>query len=138
MKKILLIILLFAAGVSFAQIKVPDKVKSAFDGKFPNATPVKWEDDDDDFTAGFSLDSVNYFATFSEDGGWVETGIMISYDNLPDAVKKAVKDKFKNSEIKCCYKVEDFKGIIYYEVDVIKDSKTIELYFNKDGTEADD
>ena len=138
MKKIFLIILLCAASVSFAQVKVPDKVKSAFEGKFPNATSVKWEVDEDEFTAGFTSDSINYYTTFNEDGKWVETGVMISYDNLPDPVKKGVKDKFKDNEIKCCYKVEDFKGTVYYEVDVKKESKIIELYFNKDGSEADD
>jgi hypothetical protein len=138
MKKILLIILLCAAGISFAQVKVPDKVKSAFEGKFPNATAVKWEADDEEYSADFTSDSINYYATFIKDGKWVETGLMIAYESLPDAVKKAVKDKFKDSEIKCCYSIEDFKGVIYYEVDIKKDSKIIELYFNKDGSEADD
>lgn len=138
MKKILLLVIIFAASVSLAQIKVPDKVKSAFEGKFPNATAVKWEADDDEFTADFSSDSINYYTTFADDGKWIETGVMISYETLPDAVKKGVKDKIKDAEIKCCYRAEDFKGTVFYEVDVNKGGKTIELYFNKDGSEADD
>ena len=138
MKKVLLILLICATSVSLAQVKVPDKVKSAFEGKFPNATAVKWEADDDEYTALFVSDSINFYTTIAEDGKWQETGVMIAYDNLPDAVKKSVKDKFKDNEIKCAYKVDDLNGIISYEVDIIKDGKVIELYYNKDGTEADD
>lgn len=138
MRKIFLIILIITAGISFAQTKVPDKVKTAFDGKFPNAAVMKWEADDDEYTAEFSKDNLNYYATFDEDGKWIETGVMTAFDNLPDALKKNVKEKYKDNEIKCVYKVEDFKGIISYEVDVIKDGKVAELYFNKDGSEADD
>ncbi|MCX6157335.1 MAG: PepSY-like domain-containing protein [Ignavibacteriae bacterium] len=138
MKRVLLILMICAATVSFAQTKVPDKVKSAFEGKFPNATSVKWETDDDDYTAEFTSDSINYYTTFADDGKWQETGVMIAYDILPDAVKKSVKDKFKDNEIKRAYKVDDLNGIVSYEVDIIKDGKIIELYFNKDGSDADD
>ncbi len=138
MRKILLIILIFAAGISFAQTKVPDKVKTAFDGKFPNAVVSKWEADDDEYSAEFSKDSINYYATFDEDGKWIETGVMTAFDSLPDAIKKSVKDKYKDEEIKCAYRIEGFKGLVYYEVDVIKNGKVTELYLNKDGSEADD
>jgi hypothetical protein len=138
MKKIFVIILLCAASFTFAQTKVPEKVQSAFNGKFPKATQVKWEEDDGEFEAEFIIDSVNYSANFSEKGKWLETETTITFDALPDAVKKVVKDGFKDNEIKSVYLVEDSEGLVYYEVDVLKKDKTIEKYYNKDGSEIED
>ena len=137
-RTLLVLVLLLFTAVSYSQVKVPDKVKAAFEKKFPNASSVKWESDDDDYSAYFASDSVNCFASFDEDGKWTETGVTVLYDNLPDAVKKSAKDKVKDNEIKNLFLVEDSEGQKYYEVDILKDGKTIEFYFNKDGSESDD
>jgi len=138
MKKLLLLILICAASVSFAQTSVPDKVKSAFTGKFPNASNLKWEAEDDEYEAAFNIDSANYSAIYNDKGVWQETSIEIVFDNLPDAVKQTVKKTYKDADIKGSFIIEDSEGQIYYEVDVLKDNKKLELYYNKNGSEADD
>ena len=138
-RTILVLTLIFCAvTISYSQIKVPEKVKTAFESKFPKAESVKWSMDDDDYSADFTIDSVNYFAGFSDDGKWTETGVSIPFDNLSDAIKQVVKKTYKDSDIKNAYSVEDSGGKIYYEVDVIKNGKTVEMYYNKDGSELDD
>jgi hypothetical protein len=138
-RTILVLTLLFcAAAISYSQIKVPEKVKTAFETKFPKAESVKWRMDDDDYSSDFTFDSVNYFAGFDDDGKWTETGVAILFDNLPDAVKQVVKKTYKDTDIKNVYSVEDSDGKIYYEVDVLKNGKTVEAYYNKDGTEIED
>jgi uncharacterized membrane protein YkoI len=138
MKKILLLILLCTASVSFSQTNVPEKVKVSFDKKFPKAANVKWSLDDEEYSAEFNVDSTNYFAGFSEDGKWTETGTSVTVENLPEAVLRVIKNKLKDNEVKNLYSVEDSGGQVYYEVDIMKDGKIVELYYNKDGSVVND
>jgi len=138
MKKLLLLILLFTASISFTQTNVPEKVKASFDRKFPKAENVKWSLDDEDYSAEFKIDSLNYFAGFSEDGKWTETGTSVTVENLPEAVLRVIKNNIKDNEVKNIYSVEDSEGQVYFEVDILKDGKTVELYYNKDGSVVND
>jgi len=53
---------------------VPEKVKSAFAGKFPNASSVKWDkENDEEWEAEFKMDGKEYSANFTVDGNWKET-----------------------------------------------------------------
>lgn len=123
---------------SFAQTNVPEKVKVSFVKKFPKATDVKWTLYDEDYSAEFTVDSINYFAGFTESGKWTETGTSVTVENLPEAVLLVIKNKIKDNMIKNLYSVEDSEGMIYYEVDVLKDGKIVELYYNKDGSVVND
>jgi hypothetical protein len=140
MRTIVLTVLLsfLVTVISFAQTNVPEKVKASFDKKFPKATDVKWTLDDEDYSADFTVDSINYFAGFSDDGSWTETGTSVTIENLPEAVLMVIKNKLKDNEVKNLYSVVDSEGQVYYEVDILKDGKIVELYYNKDGSVVND
>ncbi len=137
MKKIIIVAmaLICAYAISFAQIKTPAAVTTAFDKKFPNATNVKWDKENArEYEAEFEWEGVKYSANFSNSGQWLETESPLMFDQLPDKVQKAFNAKHKGTKVKDVSKLEMSKGITKYEVEIMQGSKTIELFYTTDGT----
>jgi hypothetical protein len=69
----------------------PKVVSKAFHAKFPAATAVTWDQEDDNvWEAEFQLDNKEFTASFSEAGEWMETEYSIPLDELPDSVIKTI------------------------------------------------
>lgn len=101
---------------------VPDKVKTAFSQKFPTATKVKWDKENEtEWEAEFKMNGIEYSANYGADGSWNETEYEIEAKDLPEAVKSALKTEFAKYEIGESEVTETVEGT-FYEIQ-LKDGK---------------
>jgi len=138
MRKIIFvaIALVCAYATSFAQSKVPTAVTTAFNQKFPNASKVKWDKENDkEYEAGFEWKGVKYSANFSNDGKWLETESPTTFAKLPKKVQETFNVTHKGSTIKAIAQIETSKGEIKYEVEFKKGAKTVEVFYDENGKE---
>jgi uncharacterized protein involved in tellurium resistance len=138
MRKIIFVALaiIFAYSASYAKIQVSATVIKAFEQKFPKATSVKWDKENDhEFEAGFKWNGGKYAANFSDKGEWLETETTIQFNQLPEKVQQAFNKAHKNEKIKAVAKIENSKGEIKYEIELKKGKKPVELFYKPDGTE---
>lgn len=139
MKKIIFLAmtLIFVNAISFAQSKMPNAVKTAFDQKFKNATKVKWDKESlHEYEAEFQWQGLNYSANFSDTGKWLETESQSSFTQLPDKVQNAFNSSHKGAIVKAVAKIETSKGENKYEVEIKNGVSTIELFYTPDGKEV--
>lgn len=118
MKNILLIIIAIAYCnfyMSGQKVKnIPEKVKTTFAQKFPSATKVKWDKENDkELEAEFKMDGKEYSANFDLDGNWMETEYEISTNDLPEAVKNCLNTEFAGYKIKEAEVSETAEGKVY-------------------------
>lgn len=129
--------LVCAYATVFAQNKTPMAVTTAFNQKFPNAANVKWDKENaHEYEASFEWKSEKHSANFSDTGEWLETESPSSFNQLPEKVKTAFNASHKNETVKAVSKIETSKGKTLYEVEITKGAKTVELFYNADGTET--
>lgn len=103
---------LYACGQKAKDL--PEKVKSAFALKFPNASKVKWDKENDkEWEAEFKMDSKEYSTNFDLDGNWMETEYEISLNDLPEAVKACLDKEFAGYKIKEAEVSETAEGKVY-------------------------
>lgn len=140
MKRITLITLCFSTLLATAcsnDREVPNAVKKTFNEKYPNATHIDWEQEDDaEWEAEFKLEKTEYSAKFTTEGKWIETESEIKVKLLPQTVLSAIAEKFPNYEIeeaelinspifKNAYEIEVEANEIEYEIIVDADGKII-------------
>ena len=102
MKKIfvcsLIIILSLWSNTNFAKDKrirmkeVPQLVQNSFNEKYHDAIVKKWMVDNSMYTVLYSLKQNKCKATFSPDGKWINTTSVITWEDLPEAVKSGFND----------------------------------------------
>lgn len=135
---IFLIALLFGfVFTAISQVEVPAVVTDGFTKKFPTATKVKWEKENDtEFEAAFKMDGKSMTACFDDKGNWVETEWEVKVKKLPEAVVTAVTDKYPGFKIDVAEYCEtpDFTG---YEMEIEKsegkEEVEKEIQVSKDG-----
>ncbi len=127
--------LLFST-LSFAG-NIPAKVKKAFDQKFPNATAVKWDKENEhEYEASFKWNGEKHSANFNDSGDWLETESSSTFSQLPEKVKMTFNSTHRGATIKAVAKIETSKGAIKYEIEIKQGGKTIELFYTEDGNET--
>jgi uncharacterized membrane protein YkoI len=134
MKKPIGILTLFVSVtlLSCAQ-DTPAKVAESFKTKFPTAKSVKWEKENEkEWEAEFKMEGKEYSANFSVDGTWLETEHEIKNNELPEAVKMALKNDFGVYEIEEIEISEKSNGTAY-EVELEKGEQTLEVVFDVSG-----
>lgn len=127
MKKIVFLILIICAGISFsatAQIrKIPAEVTNAFTEKYGDAKNVEWGDKLKNFVATFELDGKKYEARFNKKGEWLNTETELEEGDLPDEVKDGLsKSKYTDWETKALYKIDLPEDKVQYRIHVVKTS----------------
>lgn len=116
--------------------KVPDVVLDAFDKKFPEASEVKWDKQDDHvFIASFILNELDYQARFTDKGKWQETRIAIEYEKLPEKVQTGFEKNYNPGKVKSVMKSESSSGKVKYVFEVKKLLKSEEVIFSELGKE---
>jgi hypothetical protein len=136
MKKIIfvLLVIVYTNTTLFAQSKTPKAVQTSFNLKFPKATKVTWDKENNhEFEANFIENDLNYSANFSDLGEWLETESKITFDKLPDNIQTGFNNYHKKEKVKTVAIIETSKGDIQYEIEVKKGLKTIEYFYNSDG-----
>lgn len=136
MKKLIVLIGAFAI-VSFnacgeAAKDVPSEVKTAFSKKFPDATKVKWDKENDaEWEAEFILKGVEYSANFDMAGTWMETEYAITAAEIPAAVKSSLDDEFTAFKIEHSVVSETPEGKIYeFELKKGKEETDVSIDMN--------
>ncbi len=125
---------LFSYVTTFAQSKTNNAVETAFKSKFPTATKVKWDKENEhEYEASFIENSIKHSANFSDKGEWLETESSTSFEKIPEKVQTAFNLAHKGAKIKAVAKIETSKGQTHYEIEVKKGLKTIEYLYNSEG-----
>lgn len=136
MQKVLLIALtfIFVSATCFAQSKAPKAVVAAFNEKFPNATKVKWDKENDkEYEAEFEWQGASYSANFGTKGNWIETEKTVAFASLPLKVQESYNNSNKGSKVKAAAKIDSSDGTVKYEVEFKKGLKTVEVMYDEGG-----
>ena len=138
MKQLLLIALsIFAITTTSCsqKVNVPPAVTKAFNGKYPNATNIKWgKESAKEYEAEFKLKGNNVSANFGTDGSWVETETTIAANELPAAVNTAIMTKYAGAIFSRTEKIEKPGNKIFYEAVIKVNGKKKEIELNADGS----
>lgn len=123
MKNIILTMALTMAisTASCAQQKeVPQKVKTAFAQKFPNAKKVSWDmEDESEWEAEFKMNGKEYSANFSVNGEWKETEYEIKKSEIPANIQAILDQNFSDYDIEGAEIAETASGKSYeFEIEV--------------------
>lgn len=115
----------------------PESVIKAFNLKFPLATKVKWDKENaHEYEASFVMNNAKYAANYTDKGEWLETESPLNFKNLPAEVQKSFTTSHKNETAKLVSKIEQAKGKIKYEIEIKRGLKTVEFFYNADGSET--
>ena len=138
MKNILVVVLcLFClCSITYAGITPPAAVLTAFTQKFPAATKVTWEKENDhEFEAEFMIAGEKRSAIFSETGEWISLESPLKLKDLPESVRAACTKNYKGATIQKAEKIENSKGLTVYELDIKRGTKKQEVIFTAEGME---
>lgn len=117
-----------------AQIKAPEKVVKAFQQKFEKASLVKWDKENEhEYEASFEWKGEKHSANFTDKGKWLETESTITYNQLPEKVKKSFNSSHKNAVVKNIYKIETLQKTIKYEIEIKEKFKSVEYLYDSNG-----
>jgi len=126
---------LFSCQSSVTAQGVPDAVKSTFQAKYPGENDPDWHTDrNGNFESHFKKKGVKYRADFSPDGKWIETEQSISKKDLPDAIKDKLKKDYDDYKIVELEKVDSASKGAFYDVEIKKDGKKMDVEFRADGS----
>lgn len=132
-KSVMTIALIMLSFVSFAQKtkeqNVPQVIKKALSGKFPNAKNVKWDKEENNFEASFKNNNIDNSILFNANGKIIETEIAIEVNQLPKNALQYLNDNFKNQKVKEAAKIITEKGNLIYEAEI----KGKDLFFDENG-----
>ena len=134
MKKVLLTAMVIAvATLQSCGQNVPEKVKTGFADKFPNASSVKWDKENDkEWEAEFKMDGKEYSANFTIDGNWKETEYEIKKSEIPKSVKDAAARDYAGYDIEAAEKTET-REYEAYELELEKGEEVVEIVYSIDG-----
>jgi hypothetical protein len=133
MKKLLLIMIMSVLGMEIFAQNVPTAAENAFNGKFPNATNVKWvEGEDNEMEVSFLIGRTEMTANFSKDGEWLETSTSIPFSKLLSSIKRDIKKRFPKARLFKAMKSETAEKTIY-EITLKQDGDFSDHYYDKNG-----
>jgi hypothetical protein len=132
-KSVMMIALIMFSFASFGQKtkeqNVPQVIKNALHEKFPNATEVKWDKEENNYEASFKNNKVDNSILFNANGKIIETEIAITVSQLPKKALQYLNDNFKNQKVKEAAKIITEKGNLIYEAEI----KGKDLFFDENG-----
>jgi hypothetical protein len=138
MKKIICVLLpaalsMAACAQKIPADKVPAAVSSAFDNKFPDATKVRWDKEDEGFEANFRLKGEEVSALFGTAGNWLETETEMEPGALPGAVRRTLGAEFAGYDVEEASRIEKANGETSFEAEAEKGEETLDIILTPDG-----
>ncbi len=129
---VLLSIGLFAFGTVQGD-KVPQKVKEAFQKKFPTVSSVDWEkESENEWEAEFKMNKIEYSANFLKNGTWVETEHELPKKDIPKYIYNSLMTEFPGYEIEEVEISETIDGS-FYEFEIERKNLTMEVVIDKNA-----
>lgn len=100
----------------FAQTKqnAPKAVNATFTKMFAAAQNVYWSQTDGNWDAEFTIEDVDYYATFKADGTWLETKHQIDELDVPKLLIKALAKTVKSFDIEMIELSKNKNGTSYH------------------------
>lgn len=117
--------------------ETPALVKNTLKARFPEATAVEWEKQQDLFEAEFMLDQQEYCVLIDAAGSIQLIKQDISPQQLPAAVTQAIRKHHPAYQVDEAEKLEK-NGRQYYQVELEKGRQEQNLVFGADGRIAPD
>lgn len=123
MKKIIAVL---AIGLSFTaanaqQVKetqVPPVVKSSFAKMLPGIKQVKWDKENKQFEASYTLGQHKGSVLFDNTGKWTEKETAIGVKELPQKALAYMKENFKGHTLMGAAKIIKANGEVQYEAEI--------------------
>ena len=116
-----------------ADKKVPEKVKTSFEQKFPDAKNVEWDmENDTEWEAEFTMNGVEYSSNFTVAGEWTETEFEMKISELPEAVQIVIGSDYSDYNIDGIESSETKEGKMY-EIALEKGESNVELSISEEG-----
>ena len=114
---------------------VPDPVLDAFRDRYGEPKDVDWAVDSNGFwEAGFEKDGDKHRADFTESGRWVETERSVRFEDLPDALKTAIRREHGDREIAEIEEVHSQVKGHFYDVEFDRQGPNEDIEYGVDGT----
>ncbi len=118
-----------AEAQSIKERDVPSAVLTSFSALYPNASKVKWENEDGMYEGSFLTAKKETSVLFSRDGILVQTENEITLAELPAGVVEYVSKQHPGATIEEASKMTDIYGVVNYEVEVAD----VDLLFTNTG-----
>ncbi|MFC7357207.1 PepSY-like domain-containing protein [Jejudonia soesokkakensis] len=116
--------------------EVPKAVQKAFVEKYPGENDPDWAiDAHGNWESHFKIDGEKYRADYASDGSWIETENSIKKENLPDAIKTAIKKNYGDLKITEVEHVTSATKGEFYDVEFKQKGKNKDVEFRADGSE---
>ena len=127
-------------AASLPALAVPDVVERAFAAKYPEAEEVgDWDRDSHDYwEIKFELDGKKFRADFHADGRWRETERSIEFEDLPQAVQRAIEERYPDEKINEIESVDSAEKGRFFDVEFKRPGKNHDVEFRADGTRVAD
>ncbi len=134
----LIILMLLVSSMAYTacgqKSNVPEKVKTAFTEKFPDATKVSWDKENaTEWEAEFKMNGKEYSANFDNNANWKETEYEIKKSEIPSQVKSTLDKDFNGYKIEEAEISETANGKIY-EFELEKNKTDFEVAISPDGS----
>ena len=119
--------------------QVPKAVHEAFQKAYPAAKGAKYSEETKEgkpvYEVEFKAKGKEIEATYSADGGLMETEEEIKTSELPQAVVQAIKQKYPHAALKEAEKILKPEGTVSgYEVEIVAGKRHLEIELGADGT----
>ncbi len=136
MKKSVFMVAVLAVSIIACAQTPPSSVLNNFNSKFPGATKVKWnQEEENEWEAEFKLNGNELSASFDNEGTWLETETDIKETDLPTVVKTKLTTNYWGYEMQEIEKIEK-PGFSGFEIAIEKGEEELEIQINPDGTIA--
>ncbi len=111
---------------------VPSVVLNAFQQKYPKALGAEWEMEGDLYNVEFNILFQDHDAWFDNTGKLVKLVVDINQNDLPAAVKVALKQQFGGYKVDDIDRI-DFNGTVTYKIDLEKGPEDRVVVFDAKG-----
>ena len=136
MKNVLLVFVIaamFSMSACGQKENVPEKVKTAFAQKFPDAKKIKWDKENaKEWEAEFKMNGNAYSANYSTDGTWKETEYKIKKSEVPANVQAALNSNFAGYKTEKVEVSETAEGKVF-EFSIENDENDVEVVISDKG-----
>ncbi len=114
-----------------------DEVLLSFKDAFPNidiaAVEWSWEVPYKIYEASFEYEDNDYEVEITVTGHLLLAEISIAADELPEIVRKSMREKYPNQSIDEVERIEYSNGMVCYEIELEKGEKSREVLYREDG-----
>jgi hypothetical protein len=125
-------------GAFSIALSVPLEVERAFTERYPSATAGKWEVDSNGYwESRFKIGDLEYRADFTREGHWIESERSIDFEDLPDAVQRAIRLEFGDDEISEIEEVDHSEKGQFFDVEFKRRGRNLDVEYDAQGNRID-